>query len=80
MTVQDRMARHPQMRASTLAYLQKRDATTAQLQREIREQAEADRAVNSYRHDIGYQPGARPIDLVIHYAAKLKRLALAGRV
>lgn len=44
MTVQDRLQRHPQMRASTLAYLQKRDALLAQLQREIREQAEADRA------------------------------------
>lgn len=42
MTIETRLTRHPQMRASTLAYLQKRDATTAQLQREIRAKAEAD--------------------------------------
>lgn len=72
MTVQDRMARHPQMRASTLAYLQKRDALLAQLQREIREQAEADRAVNEYRDDVDWKRGPNALLLI---AGKLKVLA-----
>lgn len=72
MTVQDRMARHPQMRASTLAYFQKRDALTAQLQREIREQAEADRAVNSFRDDVNWKHGPNALLLI---AGKLKVLA-----
>lgn len=72
MTVQDRMARHPQMRASTLAYLQKRDALLAQLQREIREQAEADRAVNEYREPEDWKRGPNALLLI---AGKLKVLA-----
>lgn len=76
MTVQDRMARHPQMRASTLAYLQKRDALLAQLQREIREQAEADRAVNSFRDDVDWKRGPNPI---LIFAGKLKVLALRAK-
>lgn len=72
MTVQDRLQRHPQMRASTLAYLQKRDALLAQLQREIREQAEADRAVNEYRDDVDWKRGPNALLLI---AGKLKVLA-----
>lgn len=76
MTVQDRLQRHPQMRATTLAYLQKRDALLAQLQREIREQAEADRAVNEYRDEIGYQPGTSALLMI---AGRLKVLALRAK-
>lgn len=72
MTVQDRLQRHPQMRASTLAYLQKRDALLAQLQREIREQAEADRAVNEYRESEDWKRGPNALLLI---AGKLKVLA-----
>lgn len=72
MTVQDRLQRNPQMRASTLAYLQKRDATTARLQREIREQAEADRAVNEYRESEDWKRGPNALLLI---AGKLKVLA-----
>ena len=72
MTVQDRMARHPQMRASTLAYLQKRDDMTSRLQREIREQAEADRAVNEYRNSEDWKRGPNALLLI---AGKLKVLA-----
>lgn len=72
MSIESRIQRHPQMRASTLAYLQKRDALLAQLQREIREQAEADRAVNEYRDDVDWKRGPNAL-LVI--AGKLKVLA-----
>lgn len=72
MTVQDRLQRHPQMRASTLAYLQKRDDMLARLQREIREQAEADRAVNEYRESEDWKRGPNALLLI---AGKLKVLA-----
>jgi hypothetical protein len=76
MTVQDRLQRHPQMRATTLAYLQKRDATTAQLQREIRAKAEADARANQFRDDIGYQSGTSALLLI---AGRLKVLALKAK-
>lgn len=72
MTVQDRMARHPQMRASTLAYLQKRDATTAKLQAEIRAKAEADAKVNDFRDSEDWKRGDNVLLLI---TGKLKVLA-----
>ena len=43
---------------------------------QIREQAEADRAVNSFRDEIGYQPGTSALLLI---AGRLKVLALKAK-
>jgi len=72
MTVQDRLQRHPQMRATTLAYLQKRDDMTSKLRREIRAKAEADAKVNDFRESEDWKRGPNALLLI---AGKLKVLA-----
>lgn len=66
------LRRFPKARTAKLRELERLDATTARLQREIREQAEADRAVNEYRDSEDWKRGPNALLLI---AGKLKVLA-----
>lgn len=71
MTIETRMARHKEMRASTLAFLQLRDAKLIQL-REETARAEADKRVNEFRDEAAWKPGPNALLLI---AGRLKVLA-----
>jgi hypothetical protein len=46
---------------------------------QLRAEVAAAKRVNDFRDEIHYEPGSRPIDIVVAIAGKLKRLALTGR-
>jgi len=66
------LQRKPFARPSTLKQLEKQDETLSKLQREIRDQAMADKAVNDYRDEEAWKKGPNALMLI---AGKLKVLA-----
>lgn len=70
------LQRHPNARPSKLKQLEKQDETLSKLQREIRDQAHADKAVNDYRDQEGWERGPNALMLI---AGKLKVLALKAK-
>lgn len=64
--------RFPNARTSKLKQLEKQDETLSKLQREIRAQANADKAVNELRDEEDWKRGPNAILLI---AGKLKVLA-----
>jgi len=66
---------YPHARPSTLYMLEQRDRTTAQLRAEIEAKARANKAVKQFWDVIEYQPLARPIDVVVSIAGKIRALA-----
>ncbi|SMF65488.1 hypothetical protein SAMN02982989_3367 [Xaviernesmea oryzae] len=49
-TINDHLKRYPNARPSTLVYLARRNETTEKLRQEI----EAQKRVNEFRHDVGH--------------------------